>query len=302
MLLILQKYITNRALRLLLEISASLIIMIALTLLVYFLNIPNPNMILITGLIVSTAFFGIFAGVSAGLEMILYSWFFFSTDHIIFSTNFTEINAQKLLVIIIGVVITVAVVGSLTISITHLFKKLHDANEELRLDNEELAHLSEYDPLTGTRNRFAFRKDYDTYIGQEAIVMLIDIDDFKSVNDIHGHDRGDLALKRLASKLQQTFGVQQCFRYGGDEFIVLEKGNDVASFEAKLNSISFKEDEGNEDIAPFPIHFSAGYVYGKVAEKEDLRLMIAAADQKLYDAKRAGKDCFLGEAFIPKKK
>ena len=68
----------NKALRIAVEIVSALTLMIGLTLLVYFLNVPNPNMILISGLLVVTATFGIIAGILSGLEMILCSWFFFS--------------------------------------------------------------------------------------------------------------------------------------------------------------------------------------------------------------------------------
>lgn len=60
--------------------------------------------------------------------------------------------------------------------------------------------------------------------------------------------------------------------------------------EARLNDISLEDKK-------FPVHFSAGYVYGKTLLQDDLRLMLRQADELLYKAKGAGKDTFLGEEY-----
>ena len=80
---------------------------------VYLFSIPNPNMILITGLTVCTALYGFPAGITSGIIMIVYSMFFFSTDHSFF--NYTSVNLQKLAVIVFGVIVPapVAVVAML---------------------------------------------------------------------------------------------------------------------------------------------------------------------------------------------
>lgn len=108
---VLRKRISNPVLYQVVAVSISLTLMILLTLLVYFANIPNPNMILIAGLVIVTSLFGLVSGIFSGLEMILYSMFFFSTDHSFFVFNQT--NLYKLIVIIIGVIICVAFIGDL---------------------------------------------------------------------------------------------------------------------------------------------------------------------------------------------
>ena len=156
------------------RIAVSLVGMIAMTLLVYFLNIPNPNMILISGLVVATALYGWVVGVICGLEMIGYSMFFFSSDHSFFSYNQT--NLSKLIVIIIGVSIVVAFVGRLRLIQARDKRQLIDANAMLRSDNLSLEEASFTDALTGVRNRYAFRKNAANYGERDIHFAVLDID------------------------------------------------------------------------------------------------------------------------------
>ena len=88
---------------LLLTLLATFLGMAILIAIAWFLKIPNPNMVLITGLIVFTGMFGRTAGVISAALIILYSMFFFSTNHSFFS--YTDVNFQKILTIAITVII-----------------------------------------------------------------------------------------------------------------------------------------------------------------------------------------------------
>ena len=289
--------IKNKYLLALVEIVSSLIIMVGLTLLVYFGKIPNPNMILITGLIISSAMFGICGGVVSGLEIIIYSWFFFSKDKKFFSLNFTQENSFKLIVIVVGVVVSVAVIGYLTFVQGKLYKRIMDNNKQLKDDNDKLVEATIKDSLTSTRNRFAFKNDRDSYIGREIFLMIIDIDDFKSVNDYHGHESGDKALVTLSSSLKEIFGEEYCYRFGGDEFIVISLESSKEQFEHNINRLKNDIKSFSIENSEIGINFSAGYVHGVVSVDDDFRFMIAQADELLYKAKREGKNTFFGEEF-----
>ena len=300
MLLVFQNRIKNKALRIAVEIVSALTLMIGLTLLVYFLNVPNPNMILISGLLVVTASFGLIAGILSGLEMILYSWFFFSSDRHLFSFQFTEQGLIKLWTVAIGVVIVVAVAGYLTLSQSHLASCITRMNEELKLDNKKLTAMSQIDYLTQTKNRFAFRSDYQKYLGKDLYFLVIDIDDFKRINDLHGHQSGDLALVVFSRQLKETFGEESCYRFGGDEFVVLNHSIDESSFKERLERFRQAMQKAKIKDGDLPIHFSAGYVHGTPKENDDLRLMLKQADEHLYEAKSLGKDqCVGGEFSLP---
>jgi diguanylate cyclase (GGDEF)-like protein len=117
-------------------------------------------------------------------------------------------------------------------------------------------------------------------------VLCIDLDDFKKINDVHGHSAGDLALKEFARILQKSIRNSDVpIRVGGDEFMVLLPEclpNQVQSILARLNSITVKVEDKS-----IPVQVSAGSVVHNVGESaEELR---DRADQELYRNKLSRK-------------
>ena len=152
---------------------------------------------------------------------------------------------------------------------------------------ESLRESSLTDALTKLRNRAAFRLRFEELIGFEIILMLTDIDDFKSHNDEYGHRHGDDLLVRFAKILQAEFGQKNCFRYGGDEYIVMIPRIPSQDFDEKiLKCLSAIGDE---------FTFSGGCSVGQINSMDDLDDFIKRADAKLYQAKREGKNKVLGE-------
>jgi diguanylate cyclase (GGDEF)-like protein len=151
------------------------------------------------------------------------------------------------------------------------------------------------DHLTGLANRRRFERQLEREVGRTLrynrhfCLLLLDIDHFKNVNDSHGHDAGDEALRLLAKTLQaETRGIDLAARIGGEEFAVilpetdLEGGADVA--ERLREAITRAEIPlvGNITasfgVAEFPLCAATG------------RELIALADAALYEAKRKGRD------------
>lgn len=85
----------------------------------------------------------------------------------------------------------------------------------------QLQYLSYHDNLTTLLNRNAFHSCYQKMVGKMAFVLLIDIDDFKKINDNYGHLQGDKILQKVASAFLDVFPVDSVFRFGGDEFLIL---------------------------------------------------------------------------------
>ena len=109
----------------------------------------------------------------------------------------------------------------------HYIAQLQDISERKRLE-EHLRHLADHDPLTGLRNRRLFEHDLRLQVarsrryGEQAALMVIDLDDFKRVNDRHGHKVGDDTLKAVARALTRRLRETDLVaRLGGDEFAVL---------------------------------------------------------------------------------
>ena len=160
------------------------------------------------------------------------------------------------------------------------------------------------DGLTGCFNRrfFEIQLERDLHLAtrmrQPVSLILIDIDHFKRVNDTHGHDAGDAALRILASELREEVrGVDTAARYGGEEFaIILPQAGPEGAFavaERLRTRIERTEVPGvgtitaSLGIATFPLH----------ASSRDL--LVTAADRALYQAKRTGRNRVCSPADLP---
>ncbi|HLM55657.1 MAG TPA: diguanylate cyclase [Pyrinomonadaceae bacterium] len=161
------------------------------------------------------------------------------------------------------------------------------------LDSCEEAAFTDH--LTGLANRRRFERQLEREVKRSErylhsfCLILIDIDNFKEVNDTYGHDAGDEAIRRVASTLQAgTRGIDTGARIGGDEFAVIlpetdpRGGLDVAErLSAAIRSLDVRplgRLTASIGVAEFPSCASSG---------DGLRM---AADAALYEAKRAGRD------------
>ena len=273
----------------------ALAVMLLMVAVVFVFKVPNPNMLLITGLAVFTSLYGYPAGIACALVMVVYSLYFFSTDHsFIF---FTPIDLQKIGVIVLGVVLNVLFIGKLKRQQSEAARKLRQMNRELTRHNENLEAASMTDALTGVRNRFALRRDYSRFENRDVHVMMVDLDDFKGINDRFGHSVGDHILQRMGAALAECFGGEWCYRYGGDEFLVVLPDVSEGDFLGMMEQMKRRLREIQLEDEKLPVHFSAGYVHGMCELSYDLRLMMHQADSNLYDAKSLGKDGYVGRAF-----
>lgn len=271
------------------------LVMLALSLGVYYFNIPNPNMILITGLAVFTSIHGYGAGIASGIVMIVYSMFFFSENHSFI--QYTEINLEKVFVIILGVVLNVVFIGQLKSRKDDANRKLQDLNRMLKEDNLTLEAATIKDSLSGVKNRFALRRDYDNYKSGNLHVMMFDVDDFKMINDTYGHSVGDYILNKIGKSLYDAFGFDHSYRYGGDEFLVIYPEIAETDFKELVNRMRQELAEIYLDDQKLPANFSAGYVFGELKLQDDLRLMMRQADDILYSMKNKGKNMVDGKAY-----
>lgn len=273
----------------------SLGIMVILAWTVAFFNVPNPNIILFTGLSLFTALYGYGAGGVCAIVILFYSMFFFSTDHSFL--RYTPLNLQKMMVIVLGVALNISFIGRLNQQNREANRRLEEANRLLRSDNLTLEEASVTDTLTGVRNRFAIRRDYPRFENHDVHVMMMDIDDFKRINDTFGHPVGDYIMKKIGLILSDAFGAACCYRYGGDEFLILCPDADAAAFPARIEGVLRACAAIALEDKSLSVHMSAGYVYGRCRLSSDLRLMIHQADHNLYEAKRLGKNRSMGAPY-----
>lgn len=165
---------------------------------------------------------------------------------------------------------------------------------------QELEDIAYTDELTGVPNRRAFSMAFSKFAtlrknrDQIWALGVIDIDNFKNVNDRYGHDVGDKVLVQVASIMNSRCGHGDYLaRFGGEEFAVLISGrttNDVARFAQGLVDSCATHDfnDGEENIGQVTI--SIGLHLLDNESVGDLETSFRLADKALYDAKRAGRD------------
>ncbi|WP_260705968.1 GGDEF domain-containing protein [Edaphobacter flagellatus] len=172
--------------------------------------------------------------------------------------------------------------------------ELERYHRELEEANDQLRRLAVTDELTGLRNRRAFEERLVMEFSmarrrkRELAVLLIDVDNFKKINDKYGHASGDEVLRRLGMILRTTVRLPDLpARYGGEEFVVLlpESGEESAMGLARrvMQRVAAEEWE-NE-----PVTISMGMAAINESLVNGYQL-VELADEALYAAKRAGKN------------
>ncbi len=181
---------------------------------------------------------------------------------------------------------------------------LDDVGNQIGIANEQIANheriltLSRTDGLTGLFNRRAFFEELSRRFSRlardrkSASLIYVDLDNFKLVNDIHGHKRGDEALLAVREiLLKHTRPIDLLARLGGDEFAVWLEGADeriaVGRCQQMLDaSKALAHFSGTPDL---PLTMSLGVAVHDPATPETLNDLLARADEAMYAVKRDGK-------------
>src|SRR5687768_2164613 len=177
------------------------------------------------------------------------------------------------------------------------------AGERILALQDELRARATFDELTGLLNRATVLERLQRELahaarkGEAASVILIDLDNFKVVNDTHGHPVGDEVLreasKRLAGRMRS---YDELGRYGGEEFLAVLPG-------CALSSALEVAERMRQSVSALPVSTSRGEIYLTAslgvaafaqARPVDMETLVAAADAALYRAKRAGRNCVEG--------
>jgi len=176
-----------------------------------------------------------------------------------------------------------------------LEQAVQEKTTELRMLNEQLHMQSVTDELTGLYNRRYFmdrlREEYGRYRRYKGNVCLciIDIDNFKAINDSYGHNVGDLVLKAVANTLNSHIRASDVVaRYGGEEFTLLMPDTNLISARQLLERIKSGFQQA-DILAQYKVTFSAGIAQVKedIPTLDDL---IKSADDVMYQAKASGKN------------
>lgn len=193
--------------------------------------------------------------------------------------------------------LTITSIVALSVSLTNSRHKVSDLRQrrELRLMNDQLQELVRKDPLTGLLNKRALELWAEQCLEHAAkaaavTLFIIDMDDFKAINDTYGHPCGDYVLKEAALKMQAVFhDAEKLGRIGGDEFAVVLSGRMDGSRAKALGELLIREisnirwqDRLMGDCCSVGVCWSGqpGLTYDQIYRE---------ADRALYEAKSQGK-------------
>lgn len=163
------------------------------------------------------------------------------------------------------------------ISVLGRIRDIHDS----KMETERINYRAERDGLTNVYHKDVAFEKMTEYVSEAPFskfyFTILDLDDFKKINDQFGHQYGDIVIKDFANMLQVNFAEDSVIgRFGGDEFVLLTKNIALAEVRRRLSQIQQK------------IHFTAGVVEWKYGDH--MNKVFEKADKAMYEAKTTGKN------------
>ena len=174
-------------------------------------------------------------------------------------------------------------------------RQLSAQTDDYRKRMEEAERISLLDPLTAVVNRRGLERDVARRMkeGKPFSMILMDLDEFKSVNDLYGHATGDELLRQFASELATRFPVSDLVaRIGGDEFVGVVDGFATVA-DARMGQVrswvmgNYRLPTGQNKKVD--VHVIASVGMAAWDGQETSEALLARADEQMYQAKRAGK-------------
>ena len=180
-----------------------------------------------------------------------------------------------------------------------MVKELQEQKNILQKTNEELESAYVRDSMTGLYNRWYWNKIFEETLEEckkaenYTAVYMMDVDNFKSINDTKGHSMGDKCLIAIAEVLErETKNIENCdvFRMGGEEFVVfccdIDKPNAIKLADAILKNTQNIKIMGLDTM----LTMSIGVHIQKVENRSDIEEFIVKADKAMYESKNTGKN------------
>lgn len=183
--------------------------------------------------------------------------------------------------------------------------RVAERTAELQRQSAQLAELATHDALTGLINRRELmvrltqalqRAERRSWV---IVIMFIDLDGFKAVNDSHGHATGDMVLKEVAARVQRHIRQEDSMaRMGGDEFVVMLSDVVTRDGAVRVANAALHDIGGISEVAGYPVQISASIgissMRASAGTSQYPELLLSRADAAMYRAKQQGKNryCF----------
>ena len=170
--------------------------------------------------------------------------------------------------------------------------RIHNIHESVT-EKQQMQHRVETDTLTGLYNRGAISEKVCNWLKAnptgEAYMVMIDVDNFKTINDMYGHSVGDDVLREVAKLLQSCFGDTGIFsRFGGDEFVGFVTDEPVVCVQSKADCFMQRMEDEISAVEQ-QVHCSIG-IAGRLSKYDEFEDLFNRSDNAMYQAKKAGKN------------
>ena len=176
-------------------------------------------------------------------------------------------------------------------------RRIVELQDELLSAREALLKQATHDALTGLKNQTRIKEilanemNIALQAGSSLGVILLDLDKFKQVNDLHGHAVGDLVLIAASERIQNVLDETDAVgRYGGEEFLIVapRAAEDLATLAERVRAAIAIEPVPSSSTLPITVTASLGYV--SYCPNVDAETLLRAADEALYRAKHQGRN------------
>ena len=168
-----------------------------------------------------------------------------------------------------------------TVTLTKVRGKIQA--EEL---NDSFHTIMRHDTLSRVKNRSALVEDLPQYLNKKIILLIFDLDKFKTLNDKYGHIAGDKVIASYAKAFTEVFDEESVYRYGGDEFLAVLEATTQEEFDGKMKTLREKADNMEIQGIDDKTDYSFGYSFGIVENGNEFESLIIKADEMLYEQKR----------------
>lgn len=209
--------------------------------------------------------------------------------------------ALTLIAVMFSITIIILFEGKITRLILRFHKRLEGKNREIEREKELIKRIAYLDPLTSILNRRAITNKLETQLNKSKrhfetfTIAIIDIDDFKLINDTYGHDAGDLVIKTLCNIIKNNIRKEDAIgRWGGEEFMIILDHSNMENAKDKFDSfmklINKNVTKYHGHIIGFSVTIGSYTFHNSELSLDE---MIKAADDNLYIGKRNGKNQYI---------
>lgn len=191
--------------------------------------------------------------------------------------------------------VMISEIGSYMTSLEKKNKELEEAQKKIKEANE----LANRDALTGIRNKAAYddeaekinKKINRDYFGKFGIVM-VDLNNLKVINDSFGHEKGNVAIKKICSMVCREFSHSPVFRVGGDEFVVILENDDYKKAESLVKELKREIEavSSKESLEPWErVSAAVGWTLFDPQKDMNVESVLKRADELMYEDKKTMK-------------